>query len=233
MRHSTKRAHQRCQRRGVVVDAAQQHRLADHRDAGIDEPGAAPRARRRQLARMVGVQRDIGRLAGRLAARATSAASTARARPTGTRVWKRTTFTCAIAASAPMIVAEPARRQDQRIAAGEDDLPDLRMRRDVGERRVELLARQRLPAPGRPSRAGSRSGNRPRRRARLQQHAVGIAMDDARRPGVCASSPIGSARSSGVRVQLGDVGHELARDRIVRIGRDRSASAIAGVIATA
>ena len=36
--------------------------------------------------------------------------------------------------------------------------------------------------------------------------------------GECASSPIGSARSSGVVVELGDVGHELARDRIVRIG---------------
>ena len=36
--------------------------------------------------------------------------------------------------------------------------------------------------------------------------------------GQCASSPIGSARSSGWIVELGRVGHELARDRIVRIG---------------
>ncbi len=36
--------------------------------------------------------------------------------------------------------------------------------------------------------------------------------------GLCASSPIGSAISSGRAVELGRIGHELARDRIARIG---------------
>ena len=49
--------------------------------------------------------------------------------------------------------------------------------------------------------------------------------------GLNASSPIGSARSSGL-LKLARIGHELPRDRIVRIaGVDQSA--IAGVIATA
>jgi len=43
MRHSTNAA-SRAQRFDVVVHAAQQHRLADHRDAGIDDAraGGAP-----------------------------------------------------------------------------------------------------------------------------------------------------------------------------------------------
>ena len=45
-------------------------------------------------------------------------------------------------------------------------------------------------------------------------------------------SPIGSARSSGVVVELGGVRNELAGDRIVRVVVSIS-SAIAGVIATA
>ena len=36
--------------------------------------------------------------------------------------------------------------------------------------------------------------------------------------GLCKSSPMGSARSSGVVVEFACVGNELARDRIVRIG---------------
>ena len=53
----------------------------------------------RQFARMIGVQRDIGRLARRLQ-RATSAGVIRSGATTGTRVWKRTIFTCSIAASA-------------------------------------------------------------------------------------------------------------------------------------
>src|SRR6478736_9580429 len=34
------RPHQRFQRRGIVIDAPQQHRLADHGNAGIDDDGA-------------------------------------------------------------------------------------------------------------------------------------------------------------------------------------------------
>ena len=48
----------------------------------------------------------------------------------------------------PHDVAEPPRRKHQRIAAGEDHFPDLRMARDIVERRIERRSRERLPRPG-------------------------------------------------------------------------------------
>ena len=63
-------------------------------------------------------------------------------------------------------LGEPPRRQHQRIAAGQDDFPDFRMRADIVERVVVGgLATARSPCPGRPSRGESRTGNRPRRHA--------------------------------------------------------------------
>jgi hypothetical protein len=44
--------------------------------------------------------------------------------------------------------SQPARRKDERIAAGDDHLPDLAALADIGEGRVERLARQRPNAPG-------------------------------------------------------------------------------------
>ncbi len=58
-------AHQVGERLGIVVDAAQQHGLADERDAGIGEEAKRPLGIRRELAGVVGVDRDIDRLAGR------------------------------------------------------------------------------------------------------------------------------------------------------------------------
>ena len=49
----------------IVVDAAQQHGLAHHGDAGIDEPGARGTRVGGQLARVVRVEGDVGRLAAR------------------------------------------------------------------------------------------------------------------------------------------------------------------------
>ena len=55
---------------------------------------------------------------------------------------------------------------------------------------------------------------------RLEQHAVGIAVHDAldRAVGIVADR-IGALLR--LRVELGRVRHELARDRIVPVGRDR------------
>jgi hypothetical protein len=92
--------HQLRQHVGVVVDAPQQHRLAQHRNAGIDDPPAGGARRRRQFAGMIGVEHHIGRLALRLDCRTMSAVMRSGA-TAGTRVWMRTILTWSIAASVP------------------------------------------------------------------------------------------------------------------------------------
>ena len=52
------RPHQCFERVGIVVDAAQQHCLADDRDTGIDDAGDGGARVVRQFARMVRVQPD-------------------------------------------------------------------------------------------------------------------------------------------------------------------------------
>ena len=156
-------AHQRLQRVGVVVDALQQHALADQSRAGVDQPPAGGARLVRQLARMVGVQRDIDRLVVAVAERA------------GHRL------------------GHPLRRGDRQagVPAQHLDMRDRRQRRSSSRRggaatgRADRRrsappprsadapgcsrARRRSPprsAParrGRPFRGGSRSGNRPRR----------------------------------------------------------------------
>src|SRR5258708_29379167 len=54
------RPHQRFQHRGVVIDAPQQHRLAYHRNAGVDDIGACGAGLVGQFPGMVGVQRNPG-----------------------------------------------------------------------------------------------------------------------------------------------------------------------------
>ena len=73
------------------------------------------------------------------------------------------TATCGIAVEAPHDLARPARRQQKRVAAGDDHLPDLRMARDIVEGALERRRRRARLRPARPARGGSRSGNRPGR----------------------------------------------------------------------
>ena len=54
------RAHQRAERLRIVVDALEQHRLAEHRDAGVDDARAGFARRVGQFARVVGVQHHVG-----------------------------------------------------------------------------------------------------------------------------------------------------------------------------
>ena len=122
-------------------------------------------------------------------------------------------MTCSIAASACDELCETPRRQHQRIAAGEDHLPDLRLRANIVERRVELRAAR---APRRPAHHLAAEAKTAIDRAdmeRLEQHPVGIAMHDALDRAVRAS-PIGSARFLGAACELGRIGNELARDRV-------------------
>ena len=60
--HRDQAAKQRLEGRRIVVDAFQQHRLAEQRDARPRQPPGCGLARRGQLARMVGVEDDIDRL---------------------------------------------------------------------------------------------------------------------------------------------------------------------------
>src|SRR4029077_12053375 len=70
-------------------------------------------------------------------------------------------------------------REHERIAAGEDHLPDLGMRADIVERGIELPSRE--PAfPTNDLAAEAEAAVRGADVHRLEQHAVGIAVDDAR-----------------------------------------------------
>ena len=90
-------AHQLGQNLGIVVDAAAAAPIWLTMTMPASTSRAQARAsRRRQLARMVGVQRHIGRLAADAFSAAISAASTRSGSTTGTRVWKRTILTCSM-----------------------------------------------------------------------------------------------------------------------------------------
>ena len=56
--------HQGRKRRRIVIHPADEHALAQHGNAGIDDARAGRARTRGKLARMVGVQHHIGRLAG-------------------------------------------------------------------------------------------------------------------------------------------------------------------------
>src|SRR5690348_51437 len=60
------RAHERTERRGIVVDALEQHRLTEHRDSGVDQARAGGARVRAELPGMVDMQHDVARLAGSL-----------------------------------------------------------------------------------------------------------------------------------------------------------------------
>ena len=113
-------------------------------------------------------------------------------------------------------VLDPARRQHQRIAAGEDDLPDVGTRGDVIDRGVELFRGQWLGARTDHLAAEAEAAVDRADMRELEQHAVGIAMDDAGHGAVrVVADRIGALLGPGV--QLRRIGHELPRDRIVRI----------------
>jgi len=108
---------------------------------------------------------------------------------------------------------QPAWRQHQRVAAGQDHFPDFGVCADVVERRVQFGVAQRLAAwpyffSAEAEAAIDRAGMQ-----WLQQNAVGIAVHDAfdRRAGLVADR-VGEflGRDHG----LGGRRHELARDRI-------------------
>ena len=114
-------------------------------------------------------------------------------------------------------LGDPARRQHQGIAAGQDDFPDLGMAADVVERIAIGALRKRgclawtyhFAAEAEPAIHGANMDQ-------LEQHPVGITMDDAgdRRMGV-VTDRIGAL--AGLFDQFPDVRDELACDRVVGI----------------
>ena len=217
-RHET--AEQGLEHRRIVIDPAQQHGLRQHRDAGADQPGNRLLGRRGQLARMVGVDHDIDRLfRGQRRNQRRRYPAGIDYRDAGVKAYHAEMRNCVEGAHDP---GEAARRQHQRVAAGDDDLPDLGPLADIGEGAVErrrLQHRRRL-ADGLAAKAEAAIDRT--QQGRLQQYPVGIAMDDAghRRPARVADRIgqflAGDGKLSGAR-------HELRRDRIGRVGADRSA----------
>ena len=127
------------------------------------------------------------------------------------------TARCGIASSAADDRGDPARRQHERVAAGDDDLPDLRPLRDIAERAVERRRVEQSRGPCRRLRGGSRSGNRPGR-ARSASAARGRDSDGRGRGS--ATSVVANRVSLVVarRVKFRRAWHELRRDRIGGVG---------------
>jgi hypothetical protein len=175
------RPEQRFERRRVVVDALEQHRLRQHRDSGIDD--ARDRGARgwRQLAGVIAVNDDIRRLF----VLDRRAQSRDHCRVDGLRHRDRRTGVDADDAEMRNRrepgenLGHAADRQQQRLSAGEDRLPDFGVPRDVGDGGVELGHRQGFLAGA--------HGLAPKAEAavdgagvlRLEQHAVAVAVDDA------------------------------------------------------
>ena len=133
--HRDELAEQLFQHRDIVVDPAQQHALRQHRDAGVSEPGHRRLDRIGQLARMVGVDYHVDRLL-RLQ-----------------RPHQRGADPARIGHRNPCVEADDLdvldcgqglddrgyapRRQQEWVAAGDDDLPNLRPLANIGVGAVE------------------------------------------------------------------------------------------------
>ena len=118
----------------------------------------------------------------------------------------------------PRDFGNAARGKHQRIAPRDDDLVDSRIGADVVERRGQPLARKRLFAPWADHLAAEAEaavhGTGVRR---FQQHAIRVAVDDARHGRMhIVTDGIGALLRT--RFELAGIGHELAGDRIIRIG---------------
>ena len=116
-------------------------------------------------------------------------------------------------------LCQPPRRQHEGIAAGQDHLPDFGMRGDVGKRGFQIGGAEHLilARPHHLAAEAEAAIDRANMRE-LQEHAVGVAMHDARNRTVpFVADGIGALIA--LRVEFGGGGHELLRDRVVGIAR--------------
>ncbi len=160
--HRDEAAEQRLERRRVVIDALEQHRLRQQRNAGADAAGRRRPAPLRS-ARAGGWRGRRHRPPSRPRAPPPAPHRPGRGATIGTRVWKRMTPKCGNGVERRDDRAQPPRRQHERVAAGDHHFPDLGPRPDIIERRRELAPAQRAAFAARHPRGGSRSGNRPDR----------------------------------------------------------------------
>ncbi len=210
--------HEGFERARVVVDAAQEHALAHHRDAGIDQAGAGRAGGLRELTRMVGVKRHVDRAgkffegcdegvidAGRFHHR--HAGVEAQHLHMRDRAERRGDG------------GESPGREGEGIAAGQHDLPDVLAGRDVGVGVGEFRLAQRAVAVGaHPLAAEAEAAIDRADVERLQQHPVGIAVDEAGEGAVGVVADRVGALVRG-RLDLFGAGNELAGDGVGRVGR--------------
>ena len=205
-------AHQPVEHLDVVVDPFQEHGLADEQNPLVGEAPAGGARLGRQLARVVGVDGDDDGLLP----------DGERARHRRRHPLGRGDRQAGVPAKGPDVVdrgdrrrrlGDAARRQGQGIAAGQDRLPDRGPRANVVERGGERLRAE--PPRARPDAlaAEAEAAIDGADRNELDQHAVGIAMDEPldRTLGVVADRVVDLGR---VAPKLADVGDELARDRV-------------------
>src|SRR5580700_2162053 len=138
--HRDETAEQRLQHGSVIIDPAQQHALRQDWNPGTDEPPDSLTYLRGQFARMIGVDHDIDRLLCRERSNENW--------PNPSRLYDRHAGMKADGLNVrdrverPHDHADAPRRQQKRIAAGNDDLPNLLMLADVIESAFERLGRQ-------------------------------------------------------------------------------------------
>ncbi len=112
--------------------------------------------------------------------------------------------------------AEPAWREHQRVAAGQDDLSDIGVLAQPGAGGVEFLRRQQATIGADLLAAEAEAAIDRADQQRLEQRAVGVAVDDAahRRERLVGDWVRGFVWSGD---QLVRVRHELTADRVVRV----------------
>ena len=158
-----KGAHQVGQRLDIVIDALQQHALADQRDLGFAQPRNGRPRLRRKFAGMIGMDRHPGGDAGRDQGGDQFVAHPRRIdhRHAGVPAHD---LDMGHGGKTAGDLACAARRKNEGIAAGEDHFPDFRMGGDIvhGARQIRP-ATARWPCRARCFRGGNRNGNRPGR----------------------------------------------------------------------
>src|SRR5713101_7815439 len=112
---------------------------------------------------------------------------------------------------------ETPRRQNQRVAAGEDHLPDFFVIANIGNRGMKRSAGERALEANHFAAEAEAAIDRADMK-RLEQDPVGITMHDALERAMRAI-PDRVGALLRLYVELGRIGNELARDRVARIGR--------------
>ena len=184
----------------------------------LDQPPARRTRFHRQLAGMIGVQRDVDGLFMALGQRPRERRADALGRGDGQPRMPAQHFDVRDRRERPGDYREPARRKRQRIAAGEHDLPDFRTGGDIIERAGEPGLVE--PGRSRTDRFAPKAETAIDRadRDELQQHAIAIAVHQAGQGGLRRVAD-GIVEFGRPAIEFAGIGEELPRDRVRRIVR--------------